>query len=78
LDALLDISGVSSSRGNEMRNTNGSNAERNGIHCPDIFLGNGLSMGYFTANDKQSLIQVLTTALIYAFFVGMQDLCMLS
>jgi hypothetical protein len=48
---------VSSSRGNEMRNTNGSYAERNGTHCPDIFLGNGLSMGNFTANDKQSLIQ---------------------
>ncbi|KAK3163250.1 hypothetical protein QOZ80_1AG0001250 [Eleusine coracana subsp. coracana] len=58
LDALLDLSGVSSSRDNEMHNANGSNAERSGTHCPNIFLGNGLSMGNITADDKQSLFQL--------------------
>uniref|UniRef100_A0A0A9GT12 DUF1771 domain-containing protein n=1 Tax=Arundo donax TaxID=35708 RepID=A0A0A9GT12_ARUDO len=55
LDALLDISGVSSVQSIETRYTN---AQRNGTRCPNIFPGNGLSMDSLSAGNKQSLFQL--------------------
>ncbi|XP_062189426.1 SMR domain-containing protein At5g58720-like isoform X1 [Phragmites australis] len=54
LDALLDISGVSSVENIE---TCYANAERNGAHYPNIFPGNRISMDNLTAVNKQNPFQ---------------------
>lgn len=55
LDALLDISGVSSIENME---TNHQNAGSNDTRHLDIFSGNGLSVNNLTPGNRRSLRQV--------------------
>lgn len=56
LDALLDISGVSSVENME---TNHQSARRNDTCHLDMFSGNGLSVENLTAGNRRSLRQVI-------------------
>lgn len=57
LDALLDISGMSSLQNMERCFPN---AQINGMSSPNIFLGNGLSEEVSTAGIEKSSYQVFT------------------